>query len=257
MDPPESTAAGSGPTVDVPGGFGQWVFMLFTTFFRARTPEGLVTGNPGDILINSPDYPQWHQGVGGPFHNYWVHFDGPAADSLSAYRIPVNLPVRTISPLRCVPTLVTLQREHNFKEPFWEEAVDALLCAVFREIGRQLRLSQRIHISEHDQTHLEAFHDLRVRLWQTVGHSWSVDEMSAAVALSESRFLHLYRKFFGVSPVDDLIAARLERAKGLLAGSGATISEIADRCGFSDLYYFSRTFRKRVGATPTEYRSTR
>ena len=45
-------------------GVGDWVFMHFTTPFRVHTPKGMMECSAGEILINSPDYPQWHQGNG-------------------------------------------------------------------------------------------------------------------------------------------------------------------------------------------------
>jgi AraC-like DNA-binding protein len=42
----------------------------------------------------------------------------------------------------------------------------------------------------------------------------------------------------------------------MLRGTGMTISEIALASGFSDIYYFSRTFKKLKKASPTEWRKT-
>ena len=47
---------------------------------------------------------------------------------------------------------------------------------------------------------------------------------------------------------------RIERAKTLLVTTEAPIGNIALNVGFDDENYFSRTFRKVVGSTPTQYR---
>jgi len=55
-----------------------------------------------------------------------------------------------------------------------------------------------------------------------------------------------------------LLEKRLERAHGLLAdpgSSGHSIGAIAFECGFGDLSYFNRAFRKRFGMTPSERRA--
>ena len=242
--------------VDVPEGFGEWVFMLFTTGFRILTPSGLVDEGPGGIVINSPSFPQWHRGAGGPFHNYWVHFGGArVAALLERYGVEPDVVLRLASPFRCLPTLVSMQREFNFREPFWEEALEDLMHALLREVARQLELGGRAELGEHDRFRLDAFTDLRVLVWNRVDHAWTVAELAREMGLSESRTSHLYRRYFGVSPIDDLIAARLERAKALLVAEPVPVSHVAERCGFSSVYYFSRLFRRRVGMTPTEYRS--
>lgn len=47
----------------------------------------------------------------------------------------------------------------------------------------------------------------------------------------------------------------MEQAKELLLGTDLNITEIAEACGFADLFYFSRMFKKRVGSSPRAYRT--
>ena len=46
---------------------------------------------------------------------------------------------------------------------------------------------------------------------------------------------------------------RLETAKEKIKSGNFKISEISALCGFSDVSYFARCFKKRYGMTPTEY----
>ena len=58
----------------------------------------------------------------------------------------------------------------------------------------------------------------------------------------------------------DVLARRLERAHRLLLHRGQTansIGAIAYACGFGDLSYFNRTFRRRFEMTPTDVRNGR
>jgi AraC-like DNA-binding protein len=48
-----------------------------------------------------------------------------------------------------------------------------------------------------------------------------------------------------------LMQMRLEESWRMLR-KGATISETADACGFESLPYFSTSFKKRYGITPTQ-----
>ncbi len=83
----------------------------------------------------------------------------------------------------------------------------------------------------------------------------SIGELATRTAMSERNFLRRFREATGFSPVDYLIRTRIRRAKELLDCRTArlSISEIAFRCGFEDSNYFSRQFRRVVGASPTEY----
>lgn len=70
---------------------------------------------------------------------------------------------------------------------------------------------------------------------------------------------HIRRLFvreIGKTPREYLIDLRIRAAKKLLSlrhVHNDTIEQIAEGCGFSDLAYFSRAFKKRVGVSPTEF----
>ncbi|MBQ7040143.1 MAG: helix-turn-helix transcriptional regulator [Clostridia bacterium] len=72
--------------------------------------------------------------------------------------------------------------------------------------------------------------------------------------MSEAYFRKLFRSEYGMCPVEYLISLRIAHAKNLLTYQKSSISEIALESGFSDIYYFSRRFKKETGMTPTEYR---
>ncbi len=58
----------------------------------------------------------------------------------------------------------------------------------------------------------------------------------------------------GVSPKKYLTSIRINAAKKLLLESTLSISEIAEKSGFDDTFYFSRCFSKFCGCSPSQYR---
>ncbi len=89
-------------------------------------------------------------------------------------------------------------------------------------------------------------------------HDPALSPASAAAAFRMSR-RYLYNLFAlaSTTPADFILSARLERSKDVLcdAAQGARqIGDIAYRFGFSDAARFSHAFRKRFGASPSEYR---
>jgi len=71
--------------------------------------------------------------------------------------------------------------------------------------------------------------------------------------LSEVHFRKLFTERFHLTPKQYIIDTRLERAKQLLSEGGLKINAVADICGFSSPYHFSRCFRQKTGLTPGEY----
>ena len=58
----------------------------------------------------------------------------------------------------------------------------------------------------------------------------------------------------GKTPIEYLKDYRVERAARKLLGSDMPITQIAYTCGFNDLSYFIKTFKKIKGCTPKNYR---
>ncbi|MDE2377765.1 AraC family transcriptional regulator [Bradyrhizobium sp.] len=82
---------------------------------------------------------------------------------------------------------------------------------------------------------------------------FSAQRLAAAAGLSE-RYVNELLFEAGASFTTRLNELRLRRAAELLAGSERRISDIAFACGFNDLSYFNRCFRRRFGLTPTAAR---
>ena len=83
---------------------------------------------------------------------------------------------------------------------------------------------------------------------------FSAQKLAAAAGLSE-RYVNELLYEAGASFTMRLLDLRLRKAADLLAHAGERrISDIAFDCGFNDLSYFNRCFRRRFGLTPTAAR---
>ena len=82
----------------------------------------------------------------------------------------------------------------------------------------------------------------------------SLTEAAAMVHLNPSYFCKLFKQQTHMNFTDYLTKVRMKEATRLLAKTSLRISEIAERLGYADLAYFSNTFKKTMGTTPSEYR---
>jgi AraC-type DNA-binding domain-containing proteins len=78
----------------------------------------------------------------------------------------------------------------------------------------------------------------------------TIRELAADLGMSPSHLRSRFRASCGVSLGRHMRELRLERARGLLRMSPARVSEIAEQCGFSSLFTFSRAFKARYGESP-------
>ena len=69
-----------------------------------------------------------------------------------------------------------------------------------------------------------------------------------------SSFTKKFRSLTGVSPMEFLLSRRIEKAENLLKNTGLPIYTIADMCGFNNINYFIKTFRRFRCLPPAKFR---
>ena len=79
--------------------------------------------------------------------------------------------------------------------------------------------------------------------------------LAAEAGVSRFHFARLFRARLGTSPQTYLAELRLETAQRLLTTSDLPVQAIAKRCGFCHPGYFSTSFARRFGTTPTKFRA--
>jgi len=82
-----------------------------------------------------------------------------------------------------------------------------------------------------------------------------IEPLAKAAFLSESRFIHLFRRETGSSVSEYVCNIRMDNAKKLLTETELPLSEIMARCGYADQSRFCRKFREHAGMPPGRYRN--
>ena len=82
----------------------------------------------------------------------------------------------------------------------------------------------------------------------------SLADLAEVLQLSPEHFCRIFRSVIGKTPIDYLNYYRVECACELLCTSSDSITEIAYSCGFHDLSYFNRIFRRYKNVSPGRYR---
>jgi transcriptional regulator GlxA family with amidase domain len=79
-------------------------------------------------------------------------------------------------------------------------------------------------------------------------------KLAEYVNVSEDYLTRVFKKELNISPWDYLIRFRINQSKQLLINTADSISQIAEKTGFSDQAYFCRVFHKLIGMSPLIYR---
>jgi AraC family transcriptional regulator len=94
----------------------------------------------------------------------------------------------------------------------------------------------------------------RTYLHDHIGDDVSLGSLARVVGLSPFHLAREFRREVGMPPHRYLTWLRMERARDLLERSNLPVTEICRIVGFGTLSHFGSTFRRHVGASPSEYR---
>ena len=81
----------------------------------------------------------------------------------------------------------------------------------------------------------------------------SVTELAELCKLSVSHFRRVFKEKTGFTPLGYRESVRIHWAKQLLISDFFTVSEIAHKLGYYDIYHFSKDFKRYTGMSPKEY----
>lgn len=89
------------------------------------------------------------------------------------------------------------------------------------------------------------------RLGQTI----TVDQLAAEAGMSASHFSRVFKETLGSTPMQFVMAYRIEQAIKKMNDAGRPLGDIALACGFADQAHFTRSFKQVTGQTPRAYRA--
>ncbi len=83
----------------------------------------------------------------------------------------------------------------------------------------------------------------------------AIRQISQIFFINPSYLSQLFKKEVGETFTKYLMKLRIQYACELLKDTSYNISEIAEKSGYADYFYFARVFKKVTGDTPSQYRS--
>ncbi len=243
-----------GHVFSYPEGTDFWLIMGFHTGFKILNDGKVQNGSSGDFIIQPPHTPLFHTDNGkgeSGFENDWILVYGEELDELFA---KLDLPVNKIFSLPDMHFmrhfLKKIISELQSRPQHWELKCEAIYTEMLVSLKRAFEKSQTAN--------LESFNRIAVAREQMLlnfDKDWTVEKIASVAGLSPSRFLDLYKRYYGTTPISDLIKQRLENSKILLMTTTHKLETVALMCGFSSINYFSNCFKKHEKNSPSVWRS--
>ena len=237
-----------------PAGTSDYLFLFFPCEIYIKSSEDWKIFPTHACMIYTPSIPQYYRNPIEGFTNDWFHFTG---NHLIQYFEALGLPLNTTFYLPHYDFIRSfikeLEKEYLYKDLFWEEQLSAMVTEFFIHLARDYRRHTASHISPHQLQLLEQFKSVRTEILTHPESPWDIDTMCSLTSLSRSRFSVLYKSFFGYTPKEDLINARIKKAQYLLSTNNLSVSEVAYAVGYENIYHFNRQFKKLTGISPGKW----
>ena len=113
---------------------------------------------------------------------------------------------------------------------------------------------QQVSIESDSSNNQSRLHYVLNYIHEHLTEKIAVDALSRKAYLSRNVFFKWFREQFGITPLDYINNERIKLAKQLLAKPQYKVHTVSNMCGFSDVNYFVRLFKKNEGITPKAYK---
>lgn len=147
------------------------------------------------------------------------------------------------------PLLAALSRESQRNDVSSNLMAESLLVQLFVTLWRE-----RFANDGEDLPSQSRLPMLTRYLRQNCTEAIDLDDLAQRFGYSPRHLRRVFREAMATTPHDYLTKLRLCRAMRALRSSDATVTEIALASGFGDGNYFSYSFRKQTGLSPSQYR---
>jgi AraC-like DNA-binding protein len=149
-----------------------------------------------------------------------------------------------------ISRLIYIFTENNkAKDVFANLVLQELVVRLMQTQARTLLLTQGTgranvnrlaHVAQYINRHLSR--GLQIR------------ELANEACMSEPNFYRTFKQTFGLTPVDYINQQRISLASKLLRTTNRCLADISLECGFNNLTYFMKLFRREKGLSPAQFR---
>ena len=235
--------------VSRPEGTDGYLLMLFHDPVVIHDKTGTSSHPAGRLILWHPHETHVYGNENEPWNHSWVHLCGEDVAALLAKSpIPSNQSFPFPFPELYDKTLLDIHEELEGLWPADSVLIRNLTENLFLQIRRALLDSppetpvpERMRaVKRYISTHYNQ--PFTLEMLARVGHL-SVSHLSAE-----------FRECFGCPPIEFRTRLRMQHACRFLKDTSLRVSEVASLVGYSDVYYFSKHFKKHYGVSPNRFR---
>ncbi len=185
-----------------------------------------------------------------PWSIFWFHFDGAGALGLLGWTtLTRNNPV-----MDCAAWDGLRRQFRSLFNTIERGYHEHTLLEMSRVLINVITLLHRNPTSERPNNASHRIEQAMDKMRDTLTAPFTLVEYAASAGYSVARFSHWFKLHTGISPMTYLNELRVQKACEYLDTTALSIKEISVLLGYEDPLYFSRSFQKCTGQSPSSYR---
>ena len=238
-----------------PVGSGDWLFMFFHLPAKLREKCGtskteFILSQKNTLIVWPPGAPQfysWGKQANVEPHS-WMHCNGSyIVQLMEHYQFPVNCPI-AIHNKTLINEGLALFRDEMLHPRSNHDVLACLFNTWVLRLNREL--NQPYVIAE-----MPTFvYQIKQYLDEHFTEKIDLSTLCSEVVFSKSHVCNQFKKYIGCTIQDYILKKRIELAKRMLCDSTIRINQIAEKVGYSDIFQFSKKFKKVMNSSPSKYR---
>lgn len=198
--------------------------------------------NPGDIFLfdaSKNSFSYYCSDINWNF--WWFEFRCLTPDFLEITpEIPINIPLDDIQLYLCDEALNRLKLKDSKTA---SSLLASLLCLLQRRSREAPNVRRGVDLFRLADQYIRRNLD-----------SATVETTARHLKVSEHTLLNIFQSLLGIRTVEYIHNMKTDMARHLLLTSENTVKGIADLLGYADQFVFSKSFRKRFGMSPIQYK---
>ncbi len=184
----------------------------------------------------------------------FVHFDAILGSNYHALHFfpfdgyyPNSRIESCLAPLLC--SIDSLHREEPFSELSIHGALMFFLSNImhmkYQETGKNAIPSRKNALARLQPALIYINHHLAEPIY--------IHELAHSINLSDKYFISFFKKTMGITPVNYITQVKMKKALEYLYEQNYSVKEVAALVGYTDIYTFSKAFKKIYGIPPSSF----
>lgn len=231
--------------VNRPKGTGDCLLMLFHDTVQVKC-EGIIQEvNPGSMILWDTSMGHFYGSEMAQWRHSWLHCGGVSQELMRESSLPLDQPIVNLEEL-----FLTALKE-LCSERMHPEYSSVILLNLFKNLLIRIqRNKESSKLNRAPDRLLEA----KLQIERAYTKKLCLKELAKVSHFSESHFSAEFKKWFGLAPLQYQTQLRMKDASYLLKNINLSITEIAERVGYPDIYHFSKQFKKFYQKSPSYLR---